>query len=302
VSVSRIAVLGSNVGFYALHVLARLIPVGWLYGLGRGAAWLLLRTLPRLRRDLHANATRILGPDASIAARDRLARRVLESFSRFAIEVVTADQRLPADASLFGRMKGREHFECAREQSKGIIGVTLHMGNYEAGALLLTRIIRPVAIVYSRDRTGIFERIRSSRRRQHEIAEIPVDASALFGITALDFLRQRGMVLLAGDLGFDDGRDILEVAFLGYPAPFLVWPARLALASGAPLLPCFVIRGPEGEYHLEVAPPVWPAAGDSAEKLLERLIPVFEEYVRRYPEQWLIIHRYWRTAPAAGET
>ncbi len=59
------------------------------------------------------------------------------------------------------------------------------------------------------------------------------------------------------------------------------------------MLPCFLVRREDGKYQLHMEEPIFAAAGDEPDDLMRRLVPVLEEYVRRYPEQWLIVHRYW---------
>jgi KDO2-lipid IV(A) lauroyltransferase len=288
-------------GFGMTRFLGLLLPRRWLLGLGRTAAPLLYHAVPGLRRSLLDNAAPILGPGASLAERRALAVGVLASFSRFTIEVVMSHRRLPVGADLFETMRGREHYERARAAGRGIIGVTLHLGNYEVGPMLLARRVQPLAVVYTRDPVPLFERLRDRRRRAQGVSGIPIDGSPLFTLDVRSVLRRGGMVLVAADLGFDapGAGDVYE--FLGAPAPFWSWPARLALASGAPLLPCFIVRDEAGSYRLDVAAPLFPVGaggddeGEAVREMMRPLVALFEEYVRRYPEQWLIIHRYWRS-------
>ena len=298
---STLAAAAAGAGFVLTRCLGAVLPRRWLLGLGWSAAPLLYRAAPGLRQALLDNAAHILGPVSSLESRRRLALGVLRSFSRFTIEVVTSDRRLPAGEELFETMRGREHFERARAGGRGIIGVTLHMGNYEVGPMLLARQLQPLAVVYRRDPIRVFERLRERRRRAQGVVGIASDGGRFFSLDSLAVLRQGGMVLVAADVGFEaPGAGSLH-DFLGAPAPFLSWPAHLALASGAPLLPCFVVRDEAGRYRLEVEAPLFPdeTAGrgaEAGEALMRRLVPLFESYVRRYPEQWLIVHRYWGAA------
>ena len=306
-AVSPVGNLLATAGLGMARLLGALVPTSWLVNFGRVMVIPVVYSVPRVRRALLDNAAHILGPDSSLAARRTLAFGVLRSFSRFAMEVLTSHKRLPTDEELFDTMRGKEHYDRANEAGRGIIGVTLHMGNYEVGPLLLTRLHQPVAIVYNRDPVGTFEQMRSELRRKHSIVEIPVDGSAFFGVDALAVLKQKGMVLLAADTGFEASSGGALYPFLDGQAPFLNWPARLALASKAPILPCVVVRDENDRYRLEIDPPIFPDEGspdegDGVDGMMARLLRVFERYVVRYPDQWLIIHRYWakESGPARG--
>ena len=279
---------------------ARVMPASWLHAMGRWSARFAVRWLPGLRAGLLGNARRLLGVAAPYEARLALGTQVLESFSRFFVELLLADRGLPSGGErLLERMRGLEHAEAARARGKGVICVTLHMGNYELGTLLLPRLIQPVGVVYRPDPWGLFERLRSVRRQARAVQEIPT-TDPLFVISARRLLEQKGVVLAAVDLGFAaPGGELFP--FLGGWARFLTWPAHLSRSTGAPILPCFIVRGPAGEYQIELEAPVFPAEAGDAAGIMQRLLPVLEAYVRRYPEQWLIVHPYWVDGPEETE-
>lgn len=272
---------------------ARVLPASWLHAMARWSARFAVAWLPGLRAALLDNARHLLGIAAPYEARLALAVAVLESFGRFFVELLLADQTLPSGGErLLERMKGREQADAARARGKGVICVTLHMGNYELGTLLLPRLIQPVAVVYRPDPWGLFERLRSSRRRASQAREIAA-TDPLFTLSARRVLDQGGVVLAAVDQGFP-GPGGEDLPFLGGWARFLTWPAHLSRLSGAPLLPCFIVREPDGEYQIELGPAIFPEDEPDAAAIMRRLLPVLADRVRRHPEQWLILHRYWR--------
>jgi KDO2-lipid IV(A) lauroyltransferase len=280
----------------------KVLPVSWLFAMGRWSVAVMFRVLPGMRRALLANAAHLLGPQSSLAERKALGAAVMHSFSRFFVEVLTAPKTYPSAEAFLARMQGKEHGEEARALGKGVIAITVHMGNFELGPMLFAQQYQPVAIVYHRDPFGLVESMRSEKRREHAVREIATDASPLFGVEVLDVLRQGGFVLVAGDRGFSHQRGKAYPFFDGQ-AKFLTWPARTALASGAPLLPCFVVRADDGEYTVHLEPPIVPGRdGDDVDALMQKLVPVFERYVRAHPEQWLILHPYWEESAPAEAT
>src|SRR4051794_2147213 len=80
-------------GFGFLRVLAAVMPLEWLQGVGRAGTRAMYALLPALRAALLDNARHLLGPGASERERQTLAIEVLASFSRFAIETCTGHER-----------------------------------------------------------------------------------------------------------------------------------------------------------------------------------------------------------------
>lgn len=275
---------------------ARVMPVSWLLSMGRCSARLMVQWLPGVRRGLFDNARHLLGPGSTHWQRRRLAIAVLTSFSRFFVELLTAPKLYPSSEELFSRLEGEEHAQAALALGKGVIGVSLHMGNFELGPAVLTERFEDIAIVYRPDPFGLVEGMRSRARGKGEarIEEITT-GSPLFGVKVLNVLRRGGWAFVAGDIGFPDERAGEWFPFLDGEARFLTWPARTSLASGAPLLPCFVVYDARaGGYRVQIEPAIYPEEVGGVEEAMRRLVAVYEEYVRRYPDQWLILHRYWK--------
>lgn len=270
---------------------AAVLPVEWLYSMGRASARTLFLWSPGVRRGLMANARRLLGPQASRVELERHSRRVLEGFSRFFVELLTAPDTYPSQDEFLARVEGLDHAKAAYAGGQGVVGISLHMGNMELGPMLLEGLVEPMAVVYRKDPFGLIEAMRSRARTEHGLEEIDT-SSPFFGVSVLEVLRRGGFAFALGDVGFEEGLGKGELyPFLGGQARFLEWPARLARASGAPLLPCFVLRDEAGSYFARIEPPIEPEG--SVREITAQLVAVFERFVRRFPDQWLILHSYW---------
>ncbi len=97
-------------------------------------------------------------------------------------------------------------------------------------------------------------------------------------------LRRGGWVALVADIPGDTPS--VEVEFLGHRTSFSSAPGVLAARTGAPLVPVTCVRRPNGGYLIEVHEPVAVAPGTDPGEALRPIIPVFEQAVRRWPEQW----------------
>ena len=274
----------------ALAAAGRVLPLPFLRATTRRVADLLWRASPALRASLDRNARRLIGAETGEEERERLCRAQLRSFADFTAEVAACGKGI-GPGELLERVEGADHLERALAARRGVIAVSLHLGNYElAAAALAPRVAGGVAIVYNRDPARAWEERRAKWRRRMGIDEIAIDRSPFFGIEAFARLRRGGGVLLAGDQV--ESRDGDVVPFLRGTAAFSPWPARLALTSGAPLLPAFAARQPGGRYVLHLESPVFPGKREPR-ALTEELALVYERYLRLFPEQWLMLRPFW---------
>ena len=99
----------------------------------------------------------------------------------------------------------------------------------------------------------------------------------------------------------DTGKDGVFVPFFGKSAWTQSGVARIALKTGAALVPAFVVRGTDGlfEFHMDREIEV-SRIGDPEKDILEttrRYTEAVEAYVKAYPDQWMWMHERWKTRP-----
>ena len=100
---------------------------------------------------------------------------------------------------------------------------------------------------------------------------------------------------MQGDRDFDNTG--VAVRFFGQEAYFPRGPLRVAMASGATVLPAFIVRMPDGRYRAIVEEPLLVENGEnrdlSLRRNLERYVAILERYVRQYPDQWYCFFPFW---------
>jgi KDO2-lipid IV(A) lauroyltransferase len=253
------------------------------------------RSSASVRRGTRANARRLLGPTATAREVDRLARRILSSFYLACCDIgrsfsATREQ-------LFGRVEtaqGDEHYQAARAARKGLIVVTAHMGSFEVGmAALRERERAKIHVVFRRDPFERFERLRSGLRKRLGVEEAPVDDGWTVWMRLRDALLADEVVVLQGDRVMP-GQKGEPVPFLGGRMLLPAGPVKMALATGAPIVPIFSVRMSNGNVRLFVEPAIWvervePAAPGGPHPALLQWAAVLERYVRAYPDQWLML-------------
>ena len=121
------------------------------------------------------------------------------------------------------------------------------------------------------------------------------DTSPLAIIEAVNALRRNEVLALLGDR--DGSSHTATFDFFGKPAQIPVGAAYLAMATGAPVIPVFVpLEG--GRYSTLMEEPVYFSSGRADHERAiregtERLLRVFERYIRKYPDQWYNFYDYW---------
>ncbi len=273
-----------------LLFITRILPASWARWLAVSLApWVYLH--PQARKGLLLNARHILGEDSSQEEREILAKNVLRSFGRALADLGLGGRlRHLADSSEI-EVEGRENIEPFLNNDQGLISVSLHMGSYEVACMLLSERRGEVAVVYHRDPTGFFEEFRSQRRGDFPITEIAIDKSPYFGVELLERLKSGGTVLMAGELAAGTRGEAFE--FLGGEANFSQWPTRLSHNANVPILPSFIVRTPSGGFKIFIEEPMFPKDFNSPREMMQELVKVFEVYVQRYPDQWLMVRPFW---------
>jgi KDO2-lipid IV(A) lauroyltransferase len=250
-----------------------------------------LRASRAVRSATAANARRIYGPDVSPAQVRAYARGVLSNFYDFVCDVgrsagLTREQLVAQIESV----QGTDHYAAARALGKGAIIATAHMGSFEAGAAALLDRERALHVVFKRDATR-FEQLRGALRRNLGVIEAPVDDGWTLWLRLREALGRDAVVMVQADRVMP-GQKGCRVPFLHGHLMLPTGPIKLALASGAPIVPIFALRTADRRIRIHIEPHIIvsePAQADPHPALLQ-LAATLQRYVRSYPQQWLLLH------------
>ncbi len=181
-------------------------------------------------------------------------------------------------------------------EKRGAIILTAHYGNFELLPLAHSMYGHRLAMIHRPLRNPqIDQQIR--RVRTSFGAEIVERKQA--GLALVKYLRQKWQVAVALDL---DVRDGVFVDFFGLKACTSDGVARIAMATRAPVVPAFMVRGGQSARHrITVLPAMEMVATrdreESARENTQRMTAVIEMMIRRHPDHWNWIHRRWKTRP-----
>ena len=196
---------------------------------------------------------------------------------------------------------GADHMEALLREGQGCVLLGGHLGSFEALRTLGTDERKvPVKALYNAHNTDRLDALFQSLNPAITEHLILMRSWASM-IEAKEFIEQGGMVGILGDRSLPDGPTI-DAEFLGRPAGFPAWPARLALAIKAPVILFFAIYMGGRKYRVFFEPFIEAGALDeldrdtAARHFVERYAGRLEHYCRLAPYNWFNFYAFWDTA------
>lgn len=273
------------------------LPLGTSMRFGKSVGRFLARTFPKLKKTARRNLE-IAFPEMTDAEREKIAHGTFESLGRHLGFVSHFKKFKHEDIRDLVEVVGREHFDEAHATGRGILFFTGHFGSWEVFNLL------PPAFGFGMNILV--------RRIDNPLVETFVDQMRTrFGSVTLDKTRaartmfrvlENGQLLgILADLNVQEKEGVF-VDFFGVPASTTVSIAKLAIKTDAIVLPAFAVwEEAKNKYVVYLEPPIEYTADDNSPEnirdLTQKITNVVEKYVRKYPEQWLWIHKRWNTRP-----
>jgi len=272
----------------------RVIPLAVRRAVFSGLAWLGYRLSVKHRLIVLHNLTRAF-PEKSPAEIVRIAKASYRSFGRVVAEFSEITRLNPDNVHQWVRIQGLEHYDEARRKGKGVLLFSAHFGNWEIGNAAMAIARKPLIFIY---------RILDSQFLEEAITYV----RATCGNISLD--KENAMrpmiralkkgetinILIDQNVAVYDG---IFVDFFGRPACTTSGLALLVLHTGAPVLPVFTTRMPDGKYWLEIGAEVAIRNTGNRDadvrESTQTFTGIIEEHIRKYPEQWFWMHQRWKT-------
>ncbi len=293
---------GSRALYYLMvaivHALS-LIPDFILYPIGVACGFLAY-LLDRRHLKIGLTNLAFAFPDRTLDERKRMLRGSYINLGRAGAEYIRLGgffYRRLRDRITYDRFEYWRELQ-ARNQGRGMLVLTAHFGNFELLPAAHAMHGFQISLVHHTQRfiagdalaTFVRERVGVDIIRKHSAARAVLGA-----------LRHGEMVGIPFDQNAKRSEAIF-VPFLGEPAATPSGLARLALISGAPVVPVFLVRQPGNRTHQIVIRDEIPIQrSDDRERDIEentrRFVNAIEDIVRRYPEQFLWTHRRYKTRP-----
>jgi len=287
--------------FWLVLIVAR--PLGWL---PRGAArlvagmiaWVAYCMLGRLRSVGERNLA-LAFPELSSKSRRAELRGVFRSLGRQLAEFCRMTRYTAENTRGWIRTEGLDHYLAAKARGKGVLIVTGHLGAWELSSFYHSLMGFPMSMVARPLDNRPLDAYVNGIRCMHGNRVLNKDDFARGLLTAM---RQGETVGILMDTNMTPPQGVF-VDFFGKHACAASGVARVALKTGAAVLPGFMVwEQAERRYVLHFGPQlVFERSADAEADIVaatQQCTSAIESWIRRYPDQWLWIHRRWKTRPA----
>lgn len=282
-------------------VLLGMLPRGGAIVLSKGLMRLVQTVIPKLHRTGLRNLE-IAFPEKSVAERKRILDGTFSSLGRVLGELSQIHKYQRTD---FERMidfeldhESRAVYARSKAEGRGVLITTGHLGNWEMLVLGFAALYEPISYLARPLDNPVIDEMLNARRTRFGNTPINKRNSAM---TAVKILRNGGILGILADVNAQ-AKEGVFVPFFGLLACTASGAAMIAIRSNAMIFPTFCVWDTSaGRYkfvHGELIIP--PATGDR-KKDIETTTALYtaeiEKVIRSYPDQWMWIHRRWKTRP-----
>lgn len=191
-------------------------------------------------------------------------------------------------------VEGEENLIDAQSDDKGILLLGAHLGNWEILGAYLQYKFGNLSVIYRKTKNPYVDNFINSIRTYPGTETIPHRNSIR---QVMSNLKKKGMVgILLDQHAIPE--DAVVVDFFGRPAATNYGLAVIALKTGAPVVPAFVVRDGLGGYKCIYEKPIRPVKDEDKDKSIKDATISFnmalEKIISTYPEQWFWIHKRWK--------
>ena len=275
------------------------LPRRWVLQLG---AWIgdLFYLLDRRDRHIGLVNLGIAFPDKSPAEHRALLRASARNLGRTVAEICHFGELSAVTVRDYVTVDDPTRWQATLDAAAqhGTLILTGHFGNFELLAYAHGLLGHPITLVHRPMNNALVDKAITDLRERAGTVSLPKKSAAK---AALRALRRRQIIAIPADQNQTRRYGVFADLF-GLPASTTPGPARLAMLSGAPVVPVFLVReGDSDQHRIVVLPTVeMVKTADRDADIVEntrRCNVVFEEMLRRYPEQWIWFHKRWKTRP-----
>ena len=245
------------------------------------------------RRDVKRNL-KVIFPEKSDREIRNIRIRMFRNFAKYLVDFFRFQKIDKEYVKKNICIENSRYFDEALSKGKGVIVLSAHIGNWELGGLAVSLSGYPLwaVVLAHKDKkvNAFFDRQRGSKSKGMKVIPMGIAVRKCFEV-----FKQNEMVALVGDRDFNENGTALD--FFGKASYFPQGPAVFSLKTGASIVPTFMVRNRDDSFTLKIEKPIeFNPSGNKEKDLLEiisRYKIIFEDYIRKYPDQWYMFRRFW---------
>ena len=288
-----------------------------LHSWGAFVSWLSLKSALRLGRALgwiYGSVIRYHRQDAIDALtrsfpeknKKEILRIVSDMYANLGMNLIELCRLRKMNHDYFGQfidVEGLEHVQDALDtRGKGALILTAHFGNWDLLCTVTPSPIIgfPITVITKEIKQKVLHDFWIATREKYGVKFVPKQNSYRRCLSALKKNELIGFIL---DQNMIDKEGVF-VDFFGKPACTSPGLAFMSAQSKAPVIPAFIVRKPNGHHRVNIYPPIEPPKDRTPESIqaaTQQYTKVIEDNIKKHPEQWIWLHRRWKTQPKANK-
>ncbi len=274
-----------------------LLPIRCALWMGKITGDLLYIFHPKRKRVGYANLKAAFSKDKTPNELKRILKSTYENYGRSIMEMLSIPKidyeylRKHIDIPMQSRIAQ------ASIKKKGVIFLTIHLGNWELMNLKSAQIGHPLHLLVRKQR---HERLNNLLNSYRQKLGCKVVNRGMTTREMIKVLRSNAIVAILSDQ--DVGKSGVYHDLFGRPTSHAVGAMRIARSTGSSILPVFMIRKGTTAYHrVDIDEPFEVAKSPDCDKdvseAIQRSIRVFESYISQHPDQWMWVYTRWKSTP-----
>jgi len=237
------------------------------------------------------NMRHVLGLNADDAALKKAVRGVLKNTAKNYFDLIKVPRMRLDEIERRITVYGWQHLKDAMDNKQGVILVTAHLGSFDIAAQVFAiRSVKTTVLVESLKPPSLLNHV-TALRKSHGVIFMPAQSGTLELL--MQSLRRGEAIVIACD------RDIkgngIKSIFFGDETTLPTVAVRIAMRTGAAVVPIFNQRDGDGRYviHVEPAIDILTTGNGAVAKNVEQVAQVMERHIRHCPEQWTTLSSIW---------
>lgn len=279
----------------ALNIIFSVLPVSFALWLGRRFGVVAFWVNKKRRLIAYANLKAAFANEKSPRELRAITRRVYQNMVQTFMEVLNLTKVNKRYVDRYIDIINIERIQNAARSGRGTILLTAHFGDWELSSLVSSAVGFPITVLVREQKMKRLNELLNRLRESNGCKVIRKGMDVKNLITAL---KENKIVGILSDQ--DAGKNGMLVDFFGRPTSSHSGSMEIAKRTDSLILPAFIVRT-AGAYHKlyleEYIDFRNTQSTDAVRENLQRYMALLERYVREYPDQWLWLHKRWKSTP-----